>query len=91
MNKLNIKKTGYVVGVISLVFYVVCTVWGALIGSQELKELHVKLLEIAYPGFGFNFLGYIVGLIESFIYGWLLGAFFAWLCRKICVGGHNEA
>jgi len=90
MNKLNITKTGYVVGIISVVLYVICTVWGVLLGSQELKELHVKLLEMAFPGFSFTFIGYIIGLVESFVYGWLFGVFLAWLCRKICVSEHNE-
>lgn len=84
MDKLNINQTGYVVGFVSLVFFLLCSVWGVLLGP-ELKDLHFNLLQMAYPGFAFTAIGYTIGLIESFIYGWFFGALFAWLCRRVCV------
>ncbi len=84
MKNPNINKTGYVVGIISVLFFLICSVWGALFSSLVLKELHFNLLQLAYPGFDFTFSGYIIGLVEAFFYGWLIGVFFVWLHNKIC-------
>ncbi len=86
MNNLNIKKTGYALGIISVVFFLACSVWGVFLPAPELKELHFNFLRIAFPGFSFTVLGYIAGIIEAFVYGWFAGVFFAWICKKICAG-----
>ena len=78
-------KTGNVVGVISVAFFFLCMVWGVLLTSPELKELHLNILRIAYPGFAMSVWGAILGAVEAFVYGWVFGAFFAFLCRKLCV------
>ncbi len=80
----NINKLGYAVGIISVIFYLVCTVWGGLFSSLGLKELHLQLLQLTYPGFAFTASGYIIGLVEAFIYGWVIGVLFGWLHNKIC-------
>ncbi|MDP4001256.1 MAG: hypothetical protein Q8P83_03375 [bacterium] len=85
MNRLNISKTGNVVGILSVAFFVLCMLWGITITTPELKDFHKNILEIAYPGFGFGLGGLIIGLIEAYIYGWVFGALFAWLCKKICI------
>ncbi len=85
MNRLNTVKTGYVIGVLSVAFFALCMSWGLLISDPILKELHLNILRIAYPGFGFSAVGLLIGAVEAFVYGWLLGALFAWLCRKVCV------
>lgn len=85
MKNLNINKTGYVLGIISVVFYLICSFWGGLLTSPALQELHWSLLQLVYPGFAFTVSGYIIGLVEAFVYGWIFGALFAWLCEKVCV------
>jgi|GEM_PF-1349060 len=85
MKNLNINKTGCVFGIISLLFFFVCTLWGGVISNPALKELHFALVQIAYPGFAFTLAGYLIGLLEAFVYGWVIGALFAWLCKKLCV------
>ncbi len=85
MEKLNVNKIGYVVGIISIVFFLVCSVWGGIFVSPTLKALHFALLQIAYPGFAFTIVGYIIGIVEAFIYGWVIGALFAWLHSIVCV------
>ena len=85
MNNLNISKTGNVVGLVSMAFLLLCMSWGFVLASPVLKELHLDIMRIVYPGFSMSLIGAIIGLAESFAYGWLFGAFFAWLCRKLCV------
>ncbi len=85
MKNLNINKTGYVLGIISVIFYLICSFWGGLLASPALQELHLSLLQLSYPGFSFTATGYTIGLVEAFVYGWVFGALFAWLCKKVCV------
>lgn len=82
---LHIKRTGNVVGIISVVFFLLCMWWGLLFTDPVLRDLHANLLRIAYPGFTMSVAGAGIGVVESFGYGWVLGAFFAWLCNSICV------
>ncbi len=90
MNHLNITKSGNVLGIISIAFFLICMAWGLALTSPTLKELHENILRIAYPGFSMSFAGATIGIIWAFIYGWLLGALFAWLCRKICISDKNN-
>jgi len=85
MNHLNINKTGYTVGILTAVFFIICIFWGVLLTDPVLKELHYNILRLSFPGFAFTAAGVITGLIESFVYGWFFGALLAWLCKKMCV------
>lgn len=91
MNNLHITKTGSVVGIISVAFFVICAAWGIVLIEPTLKELHVNILRIAYPGFSMSFVGVMIGIVEAFIYGWLLGALFAWLCKIVCVSDDSKS
>ena len=85
MNKLHIYKTGNVLGILSVVFFGLCMFWGVLITDPALKTLHLNLLKIAYPGFTLDIIGVLIGIAWAYAYGWLFGALFAWLCRKVCI------
>jgi hypothetical protein len=86
----KILKTGNVVGSLAILFFLACMVWGTFLTDPVLKELHLNFLRITYPGFSMSFLGAVIGIIESFVYGWVFGALFAWLCRKACVLGEHR-
>ena len=90
MRHLNINRIGYVVGLLLVAFYLVCTAWGVLLSAPALKELHFQLLQLTFPGFAFTIVGYSIGLVEAFVYGWAFGALFAWLHRKICCDDRVE-
>ncbi len=82
MNHFKIVKMGNVIGIISVAFFLLCMAWGLVLTDPALKELHTNILRIVYPGFAISSLGVILGIIESFIYGWIFGVLFAWLCNK---------
>jgi len=84
MNHLNIKKSGNIFGIITVAFFALCIFWGLIITSPVLSELHLNILRITFPGFSMSFIGIIIGVAESFVYGWVFGALFAWLCKKTC-------
>lgn len=83
---MNLKpiKIGHVAGVVSNFFFLACILWGAVLVTSELKDFHYNLIRVMYPGYGNTILGFIIGLAESYVYGWLIGAGFAKLCNKIC-------
>ena len=85
MNRLNVVKTGNVVGILSVVFFGFCMAWGLVLVGPELKELHLNILRVVFPGFSMSIAGAFIGAIEAFVYGWFFGALFAWLCRVMCV------
>ena len=89
MNHINITKTGNVVGIISIAFFLLCLIWGVILTDPVLKELHTNIIRITYPGFTISIGGVIIGLIEAFIYGWLFGVLSSWLCKKICIFNKN--
>jgi len=85
MNNLSIKKIGNIVGIASLAFFFLCIVWGVFIVSPDLKELHYNLVLITYPGFSFGLIGILIGAVEAYVYGLIIGAFFGFLCKKFSV------
>lgn len=85
MKYLDTYKVGNVVGIISTVFFLLCMGWGAVLTDPVLIELHLNILRITYPGFAMSFVGALIGVVEAYIYGWVLGVLFVWLCKKTCV------
>ena len=67
MNSLNIRVVTWSLGVFSLFSYVVCIAYGLIVPER----LHMtQFLEITLPGFEWlTPLGFIIGLVESFLYG----------------------
>lgn len=80
----NINKIGIVLGIVFVAFFLICTVYGGLFADVALKELHLQIVQLMYPGFAFTAIGYLIGTVEAFVYGWILGALFVWLHNKIC-------
>jgi uncharacterized protein YacL len=90
MNNLHIARTGYIVGGLSIVFFILCMIWGTILTDPTLKELHLNILKITYPGFTMSAVGFVIGVVESFVYGFVFGVLFAWLCKVVCVSRGNE-
>ncbi len=77
------NKIGKMIGTASIFIFIICMFWGFLLSTPELKKLHTNLLKIFYPGFNFNTIGIIIGLIESYIYGWIAGTSFVLIYKQI--------
>jgi hypothetical protein len=64
---LNLKVVIWSLGLFGAVSFVVCVIYGLLVP----ETLHMKqLLEVILPGFRWLSLGsFVLGLVESFLYG----------------------
>ncbi len=67
MNQLNIRVVTWSLGVFSLFSYLICIAYGLIVPAS----LHMtEFLEITLPGFKWlTAWGFIIGFIESFLYG----------------------
>lgn len=71
---LNIKVWTWSLGCWAVVTFLVCIVWGLVTPGS----LHMHgLLETVLPGFRWlSFSGFLIGLVESFLYGAYAGLLF---------------
>ena len=74
MNQLNIRVVTWSLGVFTLFSYLICIAYGLIVP----ESLHMtQFLEITLPGFKWlTFWGFVIGLIESFLYGVYTGLVF---------------
>jgi len=71
MNQLNIRVVTWSLATFTTFSFVVCVLYG-LIAPQSLHM--VQFLEITLPGFKWlSMLSFIIGLVESFLYGCYAG------------------
>lgn len=85
MKNITTIRISNIVGLVTVAFFALCVLWGVLLTDPSLKELHINIMRISFPGFAFSGLGIVLGLVEAYVYGWIFGALFMWLCKKICV------
>ena len=73
MNNQNFWKLGARIGVFFAILFVICFAWYYIRGgSTELLKLHENLLALSYFGWsGVNFTSFILGLIQTFIWGYV--------------------
>lgn len=72
---LNIKVVSWSLGIFSAFTYLLCIVYGLMV-PQRLHGMSV-FLEAALPAFKWlTFKGFVLGLIESFLYGVYVGIVF---------------
>lgn len=72
---LNVKVWVWTLGTWSAVSYLVCILWGLV--TPEALHMH-QLLEISLPGFHWlSPFGFVIGLVESFLFGAYAGLLFA--------------
>ena len=82
-----------VLGVIGALAFVGEYLWHFILSSEELQAFHFLLLQTYVLGFsGMNFVSFILGIVQWFICGAVLGGLIAWLsasckCRKGSEGG----
>ena len=74
---LNIKLLTWSLGLFTAVSFVLCVVYGLV--APEALHMH-SALEAVLPGFTWlTFPGFILGLVEAFLYGVYGGLGFGWI------------
>lgn len=74
---LDIKLLTWALALFTTVSYVICVLYGLI--APEALHMH-RGLEVALPGFRWLTLpGFLVGLVESFLYGVYGGLVFGWI------------
>lgn len=71
---LNIKVVTWSLGILTAISFILCVIYGSIVP----RSMHMpELLEVLLPGFRWlTFLGFCIGLIESFLYGAYAGLVF---------------
>ncbi|NGX28177.1 MAG: hypothetical protein K940chlam1_00352 [Candidatus Anoxychlamydiales bacterium] len=76
----NWIKQGNHVGIFLALLFIICFVWFWIRPVNQ--TLHMQLLEIFFYGFrGMNFGSFILGLIQSYIWGYIGVILWHWTCR----------
>ena len=76
------KKVAISLGITWAIIFVICSIWGMFIQSGDLKSFWTKLMTLYYPGFSLTLQGLILGAVEAFIYGFVIGHIFAFVYKK---------
>lgn len=73
MNNKNYWQVGTRVGLFFAILFIVCFAWFYIrVGSSELKQLHDSLFALSFFGWsGMNFVSFILGLMQSFVWGYI--------------------
>jgi len=73
MNNQNFWKLGTKIGLFFIIIFITCFAWYFIRGGNtELLQLHNNLLAITFFGWsGMNLASFILGLIQSFIWGYI--------------------
>ena len=71
---LNIKVVTWSLGILTAISFILCVIYGSIVP----RSMHMpEVLEMLLPGFRWlTFLGFCIGLIESFLYGAYAGLVF---------------
>ena len=81
---LNTKLVAWALGIFSAITFILCVLWGLVTpGSLQMKAF----LELVLPAFKWlTWWGFLLGLVESFLYGVYAGLVFCpvynWLQRR---------
>lgn len=77
---------GWTLSVLFAVLYVLCFVWYWIRGGDSaLQEFHLNSLRLAFFGFtGMNAASFIAGLVQAFIWGWIVAVIWKPIHAKFC-------
>ena len=79
------KHLGATLAGLGAVAYIVCHFWGYVVPA-DLQQLHMDLLRMSFIGWtGMNVQSFVLGIVQSAIWSWLIGAAFA-IIGKWCAG-----
>lgn len=72
MKGLSIKTVGLSLGVLFVVSYVLCVLFDLVFPDWAMYQVWQKLL----PGFSWSVIGFLIGLVETVIYGFYVAVIF---------------
>jgi len=82
-NSIDIVRFGWTLSLAISLFYIVDFIWGFTL-PVDVQTKYMELLSIAYIGFtGFDVLSFILGLIQVFIWGWVIAGIFGGIWNKL--------
>lgn len=77
----------WALSILFVVAYLICYVWYWLRPDPAVQELHTNLLKLAFFGFtGMNAVSFVAGLVQVFIWGWIVAVIWKPLHAKFCCG-----
>jgi uncharacterized sodium:solute symporter family permease YidK len=72
MKGLSIKTLGLSLGILFSVSYILCVLFDLLLPGWAMYQVWQKLL----PGFNWSVIGFIIGLVETILYGFYVAVIF---------------
>lgn len=86
MQKLNINKLGWVFSIFGAIAFVADYVWYYFVDAA-LRADYLKLMKMCFFGFGgMNANSFIVGLVQAFIWGWIVAWVFGAIWNRVNKG-----
>lgn len=77
MKKLDLSQVALSLATLFAIGFVVCYLWVYTSNAPDLIKMHIDWFRIAFLGFsGMGFVSFLSGLIQSFIWGILVGGVF---------------
>ena len=78
MEKLSIRSVGHATSLFLAITYLVCLLFDFMFSEMAMYTVWEKLL----PGFRFSGIGLLIGLLESYSYGWYFALIWVPLYNK---------
>ncbi|MBI4138901.1 hypothetical protein HY479_02005 [Candidatus Uhrbacteria bacterium] len=73
------------IGLIAVLFFIVCLLWRLTITDPMVDQFHVLSLKLIFPGFeGYDASSILWGMVLSFVYGFLASCAFHLLHPDCC-------
>jgi len=74
MSNQSTRQTSLALATVLGALFIVCFFWGYTISDPAVNSLHMNMLRMSFPGFtGLTLTSFILGLIQSVIWGLLIG------------------
>jgi len=80
---MKLKKVALTAGLTFAFFFLFAFFWGYIQPTNNLRNFHLQLMQLYYPGFSLDFKGFFIGIVEAFVYGYVIGAFFMFIYKKV--------
>lgn len=80
--KTRLTQLGWTLSLLFSLGFLVCFVWTFILTGDQ-RELHLSLLQLSYLKFsGLDAVSFISGLVQSFVWGWIVALVFLWLWKR---------